>query len=123
MVLEQLLTAGTRTELCVWRLVRAYGKLDVASTTDSATRAEEGRGRFGQLRVGYFTSGREANCHVKCTIADGELVVLGSGNMDRASWYTSQELGVALEGREIVQKVWSTLEAHLDGRVERYFGW
>ena len=123
MVLEQLLTAGTITELCVWRLVRAYGNLNVASTTDSVTRAEEGRGRVGRLRIGFFASSREVKCHVKCTMVDGEVVVLGSGNMDRASWYTSQELGVAIEGRKIVQSVWSILEAHLDGRVERYFGW
>lgn len=123
MVLEQLVTAGTITELCVWHLVRDYHKLDAAFNTNSVARAEEGRGRVGRLRIGYFISGREAKCHIKCTIADGEVVVLGSGNMDRASWYTSQELGIALEGREIVQKVWGTLQARLDGKIEKYFGW
>lgn len=123
MVLEQLITAGTITELCVWHFVRDYRKLDVATSTGSAARTEEGRGRVGRLRIAYFVSGREAKCHIKCTIADGEVVVLGSGNMDRASWYTSQELGVALEGRKIVQNIWGTLEARLGGKIEKYFGW
>ena len=123
MVLEQLLTAGTITELCVWNLVRQYHKLKFTIASHSATRAEEGRDPVGQLRVGYFVSGREAKCHVKCTIADGDSIVLGSGNMDRASWYTSQELGVALQGREIVQRVWGTLDACLNDKVEKYFGW
>ena len=123
MVLEQLVTAGTITELCVRRLVRDYRKLDEAAASGSQVRAEEGSGHIGRLRIGYFIGGRELKCHVKCTAVDGEVVVLGSGNMDRASWYTSQELGIALEGREIVQDVWGTLEARLDGRIEKYFGW
>lgn len=61
--------------------------------------------------------------HVKCTIVDGEVVVLGSGNMDRASWFTSQELGVAVQDEQIARDVWGKLELGLEGRVERYFGW
>ncbi len=123
MVLEQLITAGTITELSVWHLVRDYRKLEIATTTSAIARTEEGRGQVGRLRIGYFIGGHEAKCHVKCTVVDGEVVVLGSGNMDRASWYTSQELGVALEGREIVEHVWGTLEARLNGRIEKYSGW
>jgi phosphatidylserine/phosphatidylglycerophosphate/cardiolipin synthase-like enzyme len=32
--------------------------------------------------------------HLKMTLVDGRFLVLGSGNMDRASWFTSQELGM-----------------------------
>jgi len=53
---------------------------------------------------------------------DGDVVVLGSGNMDRASWYTSQELGVALYGREVCKLVSDDLEHFLGGRVEEYYG-
>ena len=123
MTLEQLVTAGTITELCVRRLIRDYRILGKAAASGFQARIEEGSGDIGRLRIGYFVSGREARCHVKCTVVDGEVVVLGSGNMDRASWYTSQELGVALEGRDIVENVWGTLEARLDGRIEKYFGW
>ena len=123
MVLEQLLTAGTITEISVWRLTRAYRKLLAAATVNPPARLEEGSGQPGRLKIGYFVNGHgEAKCHIKCTVVDGEVVVLGSGNMDRASWYTSQELGVALEGRGLVKDVWRTIEDGLEGRVERYFG-
>lgn len=39
--------------------------------------------------------------HLKMTIIDNEITVLGSGNMDRASWVTSQELGVAIFSEEV----------------------
>ena len=123
MILEQLLTAGTITEICIWNLVREYRKLEATTISQSASRVEVGSGPIGRLRTGYFTSGREAKCHIKCTVVDGEIVVLGSGNMDRASWYTSQELGVVLQDREIVKNVWETLERNLNAKVEPCFGW
>ena len=133
MVLEQLVTAGTITEFCVWRMAYAHRQLLARARRkrqygDSYVRVEEGRAheRVGRLRIGYFKPSRrlgggEVKCHVKCTVVDGEVVVLGSGNMDRASWYTSQELGIALFGREIVEGVWERLEESLEGRVERYY--
>ena len=82
---------------------------------------------MGKLKVGYIISdpapGGMKKSPVKCTVLHDEVVVRGSGNMDRASWFTSQELGVAIEGRGIVEKVWGQLEMGLEGRVERYFGW
>lgn len=88
---------------------------------------------MGRLKVGYFISDSEGEqrdrdgafrkSHVKCTVVDGAVVVLGSGNMDRASWFTSQELGVAIEDPAVVKDVWGQLEKRLAGRVERYFGW
>lgn len=82
--------------------------------------------KLGRLRIGYFVSAVQAGLiktHAKCTIVDDEIVVLGSGNMDRASWFTSQELGVAIEGREVVREVWERLEEKLGDNVEKYYGW
>jgi len=59
--------------------------------------------------------------HIKCTVVDGKVVVLGSGNMDRASWYTSQELGIALFGEEVVRIVWEGVQGNLKRRTKEYF--
>ena len=110
MILEQLLTAGTITEYCVWRFRRRYRKiLQSRSRRGSATSyMEEGQVHgIGKLSVGYLIPGSVyKRSHIKCTVVDEEVIVLGSGNMDRASWYTSQELGIALEGREVVCDLW-----------------
>ena len=112
MVLEQLLTAGTITEFCVWKFRRRYRKIVAASKHTRLVTMEEGlRTNPGSLHVGYFIpDSRYAKSHIKCTIVDEEIVVLGSGNMDRASWYTSQELGIALEGADVVKDVWQNIE-------------
>ena len=121
MVLEQLLTAGAITELCIRRLIRKYER---KAGRDYLSRAEENR-ELGRLSIGYFSHaperGIERKCHIKCTIVDDKVVVLGSGNMDRASWYTSQELGVAIESKELVMQVKEVLSASLQGRVEMYY--
>ncbi|MCJ1270491.1 hypothetical protein MMC22_010388 [Lobaria immixta] len=141
MIPEQLLTAGTITELCIWQLVRRYRAL-VSCRGDPSrvhSAAEAGNPTVGSLKVGYFIGDAEdkgqergshggfRKSHVKCTVVDGDgdggVVVLGSGNMDRASWFTSQELGVAIEDAAVVKNVWEQLEKRLEGRVERYFGW
>lgn len=135
MLLEQLLTAGTITEICLWRLIRAYQKVMRSrqnATGRNGSTLEEGRGRTGALRIGYYhplpTFATEygvtepVKLHLKCTIVDGEVVVLGSGNMDRASWYTSQELGVAVYDGGFTEMVSRSVQETLKGRVERYFG-
>lgn len=115
MALEQLLTAGTITELCVWCLRRRYVALRAGSDVEQSR-------AVGKLSIGYFKHvarvGKEVKCHVKCTVVDERVVVLGSGNMDRASWFTSQELGVAIEDREVVAQVKGELDRALEGRVE-----
>lgn len=143
MLLEQLVTAGTVTEFCVWGLVRRYKRLVQRAAGgrregrrkrgDEVAMMEEGtasgRGGVGRLEVGYYRprprlGDRDAEpvkSHVKCTVVDGEVVVLGSGNMDRASWSTSQELGIAFYGKEVVGAIWGGLEGALGGRVEGYF--
>ncbi|MCJ1407126.1 hypothetical protein MMC19_001196 [Ptychographa xylographoides] len=135
MLLEQLVTAGTITEFCVWKMVKKYKQLLVRQQRtrrmtyeEEGLMAEEGRVRrgLGRLKIGYYHprdtrgSGEPLKSHVKCTVVDAGAVVLGSGNMDRASWFTSQELGIALYGREVVKRIWGTLEKGLEGRVEEY---
>ena len=91
---------------------------------------EEGRGDEvpGKLKIRYFRARPSAGdhepvrSHVKCMIVDEEIVVLGSGNMDRASWYTSQELGIACYGTDTVRSIWEMLWKGLEGRLEEYFG-
>lgn len=133
MVLEQLVTAGTITEICVWTMIRAYTHDAGVKNPDSvelASSLEAGTYRpltNGKLRIGYYRHGHSIDdpvkVHIKCTLVDDQAIVLGSGNMDRASWYTSQELGVAVFGREVVEPVWNTLQQGLEGRVEEYFGY
>ena len=135
MVVEQLLTAASLTEFWAWRLAKQYRRLQARAAkaaTNSASQArdlEEARrpGALGGLRIRYFRSAASGSssgpvkCHVKCAAVDGKIVVLGSGNQDRASWYTSQELGVALCGEEVVGRIWRALSAGLEGRTEDYF--
>jgi phosphatidylserine/phosphatidylglycerophosphate/cardiolipin synthase-like enzyme len=56
--------------------------------------------------------------HLKLTIFDHEIVILGSGNMDRASWYTSQELGILLHDRGFAGAVKSCVMQVMDGRFD-----
>lgn len=113
MILEQLLTSGTITEYCVWKFRRRYRQIvHSRSRRGSATsHMEEGQvHRTGKLSVGYFIPGSVyKRSHIKCSVVDEEVIVLGSGNMDRASWYTSQELGVALEGQQVVHDLWRVI--------------
>ena len=126
MVLEQLITAGTITEVCVNGLVRGHRSLfrswqrrSRGGEVDEAAAPQPGR-----LSVRYFAPGEggvaavgAVKSHLKMTVVDGEVVVLGSGNMDRASWYTSQEIGVAVFGREVVEMVRGKVDEALKGRV------
>ncbi|KAJ4361020.1 uncharacterized protein N0V89_001589 [Didymosphaeria variabile] len=133
MILEQLVTAGTTTSRCVKTLVKRYKKLArniVAGQRRPATDEEAAISppRLGRLQISYFEpigglkgrgeeGGEPQQSHLKMTIADGEVVVLGSGNLDRASWFTSQELGVAFFDKGLVQQVESVLDRAMEGRA------
>ena len=132
MVLEQLVTAGTITELCMLHLRTWYRAEERCKNTveaQSPQLLEQGQSnlmsRLGRLQIGYFIGqeGFEVKCHIKCTVVDDKAIILGSGNMDRASWYTSQELGIAVEDEGLVKGMWSEIEDQLEGRVERWLGW
>lgn len=131
MLLEQLVTAGTVTELCVWWLRRSYER----RLRRAKAMADEERGRrgLGRLSVEYYRPvafadrggvgvGEEpAKSHLKMTVVDGEVLLLGSGNMDRASWFTSQEVGVAFLSAEMAGMVLGTVRGCLVGRVEEFY--
>lgn len=129
MILEQLVTAGTTTSRCMKRLIKRYRRAKdyavSAQYSDIAT--EEGRAQsFGHLEIEYYrpdpaTKGRAAEpvqSHLKLTMVDSELVVLGSGNLDRASWYTSQELGLAIYEPMLSQAIRQTLSELLRTRTQ-----
>lgn len=124
MLIEQLVTAGTTTSLSLRSFVKQYQKLVDAHTAASDT---EGRDletgvnqspRPGALRIFYYKpdagaiSALDENepvvSHIKLVRVDNEFVVLGSGNMDRASWYTSQELGILFYAPHMDTEVWDT---------------
>lgn len=54
---------------------------------------------------------RPVKLHLKMTIIDDEITVLGSGNMDRASWVTSQELGVAIFSEQVSRSLGEVAKA------------
>ena len=127
MMLEQLVTSGAITEICVWKLRRRYSKM--CRRRLSQTHLEDveigvGAQSTGALRIGYYrptTIYRRS--HIKCSIIDDCIVVLGSGNMDRASWYTSQELGVAIEGSETAKGIWSAIEGSSGAGILHSVDW
>ena len=127
MILEQLLTSGTITEISVWKFRRRYNR--ISRQTISSHHSEDVENpvdarNIGSLQIGYYspTDGYKRT-HIKCSTIDDQVVVLGSGNMDRASWYTSQELGVAIEGKEVVNRVWKTIEESFEDEIWRGINW
>lgn len=148
MLLEQLVTAGTTTTLCLRRLIRRYKTLVPPLATRRHSRKRPGTAfsseplvdleaqtvKPGRLRILYFrTPGdysdidRDAameepvHSHLKLTIVDDEYTVLGSGNMDRASWYTSQELGILFHGQRFAEQVKGVVAGVLEGRLSSVF--
>jgi phosphatidylserine/phosphatidylglycerophosphate/cardiolipin synthase-like enzyme len=124
MILEQLVTAGTTTDRCVRRFIKTYQTF--AKTKPHGHDVEQGLLPPGRLRIAYYkprpgVANEPVQSHAKLTIVDREVVVFGSGNMDRASWYTSQELGVAVYSRSLVGAVMSNLEKERSGRTNIVF--
>jgi len=125
MILEQIVTAGTITEFEVWKLQRRYKSLLSAYTKASTYDPESQPARPGTLSIGYFHPkmgsmdlDEPVKSHLKCVIVDEEITVLGSGNMDRASWFTSQELGIAFLSSEMARSIKGCIVEGLDDRVD-----
>jgi phosphatidylserine/phosphatidylglycerophosphate/cardiolipin synthase-like enzyme len=124
MILEQFVTAGTITTFEIWKLRRRYHHALKRFHKRRKQDPELGAVQPGKLEVGYFKAkegaaeGEPVKSHLKLTIVDAEIVLLGSGNMDRASWYTSQELGVAFFSKEMARDIKACVEEGLDGRIE-----
>jgi phosphatidylserine/phosphatidylglycerophosphate/cardiolipin synthase-like enzyme len=134
MILEQLVTAGTTTSRCIATLIKRYRKLATTGSTHPMNDEEAAISPTlpGRLQISYFepiggpkNRGREAGepqqSHLKMTIVDDEVVVLGSGNLDRASWFTSQELGVAFFDKEVVKKFIIAVDEAMEGRSKLVF--
>lgn len=130
MVFEQLVTAATITEFEVWKMKRRY-KMRLKQYNASERDPERAVPKLGTLKLSYFkvkTSGENGEVakwepvksHLKLMIVDEKTVVLGSGNQDRASWYTSQELGIVFFSEEVAREVKATVEEGLKDRVEEY---
>lgn len=133
MVLEQLVTAGTTTSRCIRTLIKRYKTL--SPPTKSRTLDEEAAitpPKIGKLHISFFEPsggfkkrgeerGEPQQSHFKMTVVDGEVVVLGSGNLDRASWFTSQELGVAFFSERVVRGVQETVDFAMRGRSRVVF--
>ncbi|ORY70973.1 uncharacterized protein BCR38DRAFT_453641 [Pseudomassariella vexata] len=145
MLLEQLVTAGTTTSICLRSLIRRYKKLmhaqgDRAVQRESSDARESDpvidleahqRPNFGRLKVSYFhadtdnrrhdISEEPVHSHLKLTIVDGQFTVLGSGNMDRPSWFTSQELGIMFHSADFAKVVSDNVAEVLKGRLTTVF--
>jgi phosphatidylserine/phosphatidylglycerophosphate/cardiolipin synthase-like enzyme len=117
MILEQLGTAGTTTSSCVKKLIKRYKRLLLSPRIIDEEMALQQR--VGNLKIEYFRpfsewkEGEPVQSHLKLTIADDQWTVLGSGNMDRASWYTSQELGVAFHSQDMAREIKSLVNRQL----------
>tara|TARA_R110002003_G_scaffold143_14_gene13297 strand:+ start:22800 stop:24236 length:1437 start_codon:yes stop_codon:yes gene_type:complete len=134
MILEQLVTAGTTTSRCIKKLIKRYTNLTQGNATPPVTDEEAAIAPIkpGRLDVAYFEpiggpkkrgteGGEPQQSHLKLTMVDDEVLVLGSGNLDRASWFTSQELGVAFFDKEVVKKVAGAVDEATRGRSRVVF--
>ena len=130
--MEQVVTAGTTTGRCIEHMVAKH-KLMVEERKKRGQDVEEAHLPVGKLSVAYYTPhprsesqpqemrlpDEPVQSHFKLTLIDDDAAVFGSGNLDRASWFTSQELGVAFFGREVVGRVGEGLKGVMGGRNGR----
>ncbi|KAJ3499696.1 hypothetical protein NLG97_g153 [Lecanicillium saksenae] len=102
MLIEQLATCGTTTSRCMNKLMKEYTKLASEHSSQAQADPEAQPHPLGKLDIFYYQHRAEREgqpdepvvSHFKMTMVDDTYLVLGSGNMDRASWWTSQELGI-----------------------------
>ena len=137
MILEQLVTAGTTTKRCVKKLINRHKELikEWNNGRNLPPNTLESWGSLlpsgpGRLQIYYYRPDplmvlkEKANgavpeprqLHLKLTIVDGTWTILGSGNLDRASWHTSQELGVAFNSSVFAADVRKTLDPLMERR-------
>lgn len=129
MTLEQLVTAGTTTKRCVKWLVREYERhLQHLQASRSRDLEASAGAKIGALEIHFYrplpSSDPErkndryepVQSHLKLTAVDDRVLVFGSGNLDRASWSTSQELGLGLVSSKLSRVVIGALEEAMEGR-------
>ncbi|KAF2970778.1 hypothetical protein GQX73_g2762 [Xylaria multiplex] len=142
MILEQILTGGTITSWCLRSFVKLYEKRRKRFMRSTRGNNEEDSNgmldleaqppRLGSLEIFYFHPLRgnqlervpeePVHSHLKLVMIDDEYAILGSGNMDRASWFTSQELGILFQSNELVTNVRDAVNQAISGRVSLFFG-
>lgn len=133
MVVEQIATAGPRgtTKNRLKGFTSEYNEYINFWTAQCHDQEAGGLRKPGKLRIEFFrpklgTSKENhelepVQSHLKLTIVDEEWIVLGSGNMDRASWFTSQELGVAFHSPALVTAFQQHLRGLLQGRTKLFY--
>ncbi|ETN43171.1 uncharacterized protein HMPREF1541_02329 [Cyphellophora europaea CBS 101466] len=105
MTAEQLVTAGSTTPRCLSSLSSSVQKLP-GSLNVYYFDSPSSPGGLGAREVKEGKKDQETTAvklHAKVTIVDDERMLLGSGNMDAASWGTSQELGVLVQSKDLVR--------------------
>lgn len=138
MMWEQILTAFTTTERCIKTLTKKYSQV-CQQVEDQKRRPSQSAHDHdidleaqiinpGTLRVSYFRTRIESSIeeepvhsHLKLSIFDGTHTVLGSGNMDRASWFTSQELGILIRDVTFAKTIKKTVDDCLVSRLDPVF--
>ncbi|KAI3547160.1 hypothetical protein CSPX01_03992, partial [Colletotrichum filicis] len=127
MLIEQLVTACTTTEWTLNSLVKRYAQACAEWSRKRSVDAESHLQRPGRLDIYYYRPNLQATAvrdpeepvvsHLKMTLVDKEFLLLGSGNLDRASWYTSQELGILLHIPDFQSDIWSeSFESRIEVR-------
>ncbi|KAF3940925.1 hypothetical protein ABW19_dt0203539 [Dactylella cylindrospora] len=107
MKVEQLVTAGTTTEKCLVKMIEDVQNFKKNPPATASTTGALFIYQYNAMKrppMPPFVKRPEDNhrlkwfdkSHVKCLIVDEEVAMLGSGNADRASWVTSQEINVGL---------------------------
>ncbi|GKT67133.1 phospholipase D [Colletotrichum tofieldiae] len=127
MLIEQLVTACTTTEWTLQALIKRYSQACAEWSQKQSADTESQLQRPGRLDIYYYRPNLQATAvrdpeepvvsHLKMTLVDREYLCLGSGNLDRASWYTSQELGILLHIPDFKHDIWSeSLESRIEVR-------
>ena len=107
MTMEQLVTAGTTTPSCIQTL---HIEAEQARTSGLLKTfyfdTDDGPGEQHPVlrEIDQYRETVPIKLHAKMTIVDGDKLLVGSGNMDAASWKTSQELGVLIESHQLVEE-------------------
>jgi len=73
-----------------------------------------GNGVENNLKVYWYTgkdqvrpfhaAKKQRNCHVKFLSVDGQVAVMGNGNMDTQSWFHSQEINAMIDSPLLIQE-------------------
>jgi len=107
MTMEQLVTAGTTTPVCIDKLRKEAEQARTSELLEvNYFDAQDGPGGQHPIfrEIDEYKETVPVQLHAKVTLVDGDKILVGSGNMDAASWRTSQELGVLVESPQLVEE-------------------